>query len=198
MPPKLNRLQHIALKVRDMEKSLRFYVDVLGFSVVEGLNHDDPGRSSYGYASRMRFISCTNEHHVINLTEIAPDCAPENPPPPENSRARTDYGLHHFAFEVDGKEAFDEWVAHLRSKGVEFVKGPMLHSPTHPEGDGSPGENRAVYFCDPDGNAVEICCDIMQLDENGEVDRGWHADRLRRDGYDPEKVSIPLIQKVSL
>ena len=110
---------------------------------------------------------------------------------PENSRTLTYYGLQHFAFIVDGKAEFNEWVDYLKSKGVEFVRGPLLHSPTHPEGDGSPGENRAVYFCDPDGNAIEICCDIMHLDENDEVDRAWHADRLRRDGHDPEKVAIP-------
>ena len=191
LPPKLNRLQHIALKVRDLDASLRFYVDLLGFRVIEHLDQQDPAKTTYGYTRRVRFITCTNEHHVMNLTEIAPEFVPRDQPPPENSRARKEYGLHHFAFIVDGKEEFNEWVEYLRSKDVEFVRGPLLHSPTHPEGDGSPGENRAVYFCDPDGNAVEICCDIAHLDETGEVDRAWHADRLRRDGHDPEKVALP-------
>jgi len=193
MPPKLNRLQHISLKVRDLEKSLQFYEDILGFRVIETLDQTDPEKTIYGYSRRVRFISCTNEHHVINLTEIAPDLVPKNQPPPENSRERTEYGLHHFAFIVDGKDEFNEWVDFLRSKSVEFVRGPLLHSPTHPEGDGSPGENRAVYFCDPDGNAIEICCDMMHLDENNNVDRTWHADRIRRDGYNPDEVPIPSI-----
>lgn len=195
MPPNLNRLQHIALKVRNLDASLRFYVDILGFSVIEHIDQTDPAKTTYGYTRRVRFISCTNEHHVINLTEIGAEFVPPNQPPPENSRLRTEYGLHHFAFIVDGKSEFNEWVEYLKSREVEFVRGPLLHSPTHPEGDGSPGENRAVYFCDPDGNAIEICCDIMHLDENGEVDRKWHADRIRRDGYNPEEVLLPPINR---
>jgi catechol 2,3-dioxygenase-like lactoylglutathione lyase family enzyme len=195
MPPKLNRLQHIALKVRDLNKSLEFYRDILGFRVIEHLDQEDPAKTTYGYTRRVRFITCTNEHHVVNLTEIAPEFVPPNQPPPENSRSLTHYGLHHFAFIVEGKTEFNEWVDYLKSKEVEFVRGPLLHSPTHPEGDGSPGENRAVYFCDPDGNAIEICCDIMQMGEDDQADPAWHADRLRRDGYNPEEVALPPINR---
>jgi catechol 2,3-dioxygenase len=195
MPPKLNRLQHIALKVRDLEKSLSFYVDILGFRVIEHIDQIDPAKTDYGYTRKMRFISCTNEHHVVNLTEIGAEFIPPNQPPPKNSRTLMNYGLHHYAFLVDGKNEFNEWVEYLKSKNVEFVRGPLVHSPTHPEGDGSPGENRAMYFCDPDGNAIEICCDMMQLGDDDQVDPAWHAERIRQDGYSPEEVGLPPINR---
>jgi hypothetical protein len=36
-------------------------------------------------------------------------------------------------------------------------------------------------------------CDMMQINENGEVDPDWHAERIRRDGYNPKEVSVPEI-----
>jgi catechol 2,3-dioxygenase-like lactoylglutathione lyase family enzyme len=183
--PKLKALQHIALKVRDIETSLKFYVEVLGFRVIE--RH--AGGEIPGYEHGLNFITCTNLHHVMNLAELAPEYRPKDAPPPVNTLAKPAFGLHHFAFEVEDKAEYEAWQKHLADHGVEIVHGPMVHSPTHPEGDGSWGENRAMYFCDPDGNAVEIFCDMGIVDENGEMDREWFADRLRREGYDPAETS---------
>ncbi len=191
MPPKFKGLQHIAFKVRDLETSLRFYTEVLGFRVIEHLKFDEPSRGR----SSITFITCTDLHHVINLTELSPEARPENPPPPENTRTRREYGFHHVAFEAEDKETFFAWEKHLRENGVELTAGPLLHSPTHPEGDGTWGENRAMYFRDPDGNAIEICCDMMVVDENGEVDPAWHAERVKSDGHDPAKVSLPPLTR---
>ncbi len=191
MPPKLKGLQHIGLKVRDLETSLRFYTEVLGFRVIEHLNLDDRSRGRRS----ITFITCTDLHHVINLTELSPEALPENPPPPENTRTGREYGLHHFAFEAADRETFFAWEKHLRENGVELTAGPLLHSPTHPEGDGTWGENRAMYFCDPDGNAIEICCDMMVVNDDGGVDPPWHAERIRSDGHDPEKVPLPPLTR---
>ena len=159
LPPALKGLQHIALKVRDIETSLRFYVEVLGFKVVERHGFTE----AQGYNDALNFITCTNKHHVINLVQLAPQYRPQDAPRPANSRKTLQYGLHHFAFEVEDKAAFEAWEKHLRVLGIEFVHGPLVHSPVHPEGDGSWGENRALYFCDPDGNAIEIFCDLLEM-----------------------------------
>ena len=52
-----------------------------------------------------------------------------------------------------------------------------------------------MYFCDPDGNAIEICCDMMVVDEKCEVDPAWHAERIKSDGHDPEKVHLPPLTR---
>ncbi|MEE9255612.1 MAG: VOC family protein [bacterium] len=183
--PKLKALQHIALKVRDLEVSLKFYVEVLGFRVIERHAGGELASRPHG----LNFITCTNLHHVMNLAELGAEFRPKDPPPPMNTLANPVFGLHHFAFEVEDRAEYDAWQKHLAEQGVEIVHGPLVHSPTHPEGDGSWGENRAMYFCDPDGNAVEIFCDMGVMDENGEYDREWFADRLRRDGHDPTGIS---------
>ncbi len=191
MPPKLKGLQHIGLKVRDIEVSLRFYTEILGFRTNERIRYAKPR----GQRAAQNFITCTDMHHVINLTQNAPEFHPEAPPSSENSRTRVDYGLHHFAFEAEDRATFDAWEKHLTENGVEFVSGPIVHSPTHPDGDGLWGENRAMYFCDPDGNTIEIFCDMARVSEDGEFDWAQHAERIRRDGYDPDEVPLPKVTR---
>ena len=188
MPPKLKGLQHIGPRVRDLEKSLAFYTDVLGFRTVDRFRYDKP----YGQRIANNFVTCSNQHHVINLTQNAPEFWPENPSPPGDSRESNDFGLHHIAFETEDRETFEGWLTHLAAHGNEITGGPVVHSATHPEGDCLPGENRAVYFCDPDGNGIEIFCDMGLTEDGGAViEKEWHAARIRRDGYDPEKVPVP-------
>ena len=117
---------------------------------------------------------------------------PKDIEPPSNSRDTYAYGLHHFAFEVKNKIEFKKWEKHLLENKIKIVKGPLVHSPTHPEGDGSWGENRALYFCDPDGNAIEIFCDMANINfATHEIDDLWFRQRIKKDGFDPHKVSKP-------
>ncbi len=99
-------------------------------------------------------------------------------------------GLHHYAFEVRDKAEFEAWVKHLQSCGVKFVQGPLVHSSMHPEGDRTPGENRSVYFLDPSGNCIELCCEMGQMTEDNRINMQWHAERLLRDGYAEEAVRV--------
>ena len=185
LPPKLKGLDHLAMKVRDLGKSLHFYVDVLGFQI-------NDGRKMVSWSGRpSRHISCTNKHHTINLFEFRPKDGSTNLPK-NHSQDNDEYGLMHFAFEVENKGIFDEWVKYLNSVSeIKIIRGPTLHSATHPEGDGTPGENRSIYIEDPDGNVVEIMCDMMRVGKNGEVDKKWYRERVSRDGYDPNKVPFP-------
>jgi catechol 2,3-dioxygenase len=191
MPPELKGLQHIGLKVRDIETSVRFYTDILGFRTNERIRYDTPR----GQRTAQNFMTCTGLHHVINLAMNVPEARPDPQPPVVDSRSSVEYGLAHFAFEVEDKATFDAWEKHLRENGVELTHGPVVHSPTHPDGDGLWGENRALYFCDPDGNNIEIFCDMAIVGEDGVFDREQHAARIRRDGYDPDEVALPELQR---
>ena len=73
---------HVVLKVKDLERSVRFYRDVLGLKEVARATFDRP----------MAFFSATGEnHHDIGLFEVGPDAAP-----PEKNHV----GLYHVALRI--------------------------------------------------------------------------------------------------
>ena len=71
---KFKGLDHLAMKVRDLEKSLEFYVGLLGWRVNDGKNNS-------GFFGRPnRFVSCTDRHHTINMFEFRPKDGSCDPP----------------------------------------------------------------------------------------------------------------------
>ncbi|MFP6867812.1 MAG: VOC family protein [Nitrospinota bacterium] len=46
MPPELKGLQHVGLKVRDIETAVHFYTDILGFRTNERIRTPPPGGSA--------------------------------------------------------------------------------------------------------------------------------------------------------
>jgi hypothetical protein len=88
----------------------------------------------------------------------------------------------------------DEWLTaltDLRNKGVEIVQGPLIHGP---EGGRGPGAayggsgSRSFYFLDPDGNRLEIFCDMMKVPNGEEFPRKEYAEVF---GPDP-RAHVPV------
>ncbi len=184
-PPPLRRVQHVGLKVHDLDTAVAFYRDVLGLRVSDRYEPGDYPHSPWGIC----FMRGGSLHHDISLVAYPKDARLH--PRPDGMRD-PGVGLHHVAFQVDGKEALEAWADHLRARGVEIVRGPLVHSPGHPEGDGTLGENRSFYFYDPSGNGIEIFCDMAEVDEEANrVNESWLRDRLERDGYAREAAEPP-------
>jgi catechol 2,3-dioxygenase len=182
-PTRMLGIQHVAIKVHDIDRAIAFYTGVMGMRLSErhepgGLRPGSPG---------MAFMSCGRNHHDLNLVFYPKDAGLEAG---ENSRSTVGLGLHHYAFLVRDKAEFDAWVRHLEACAVQFVAGPLVHSSIHPEGDRTPGENRSAYFLDPSGNCIELCCEMGQMTEGNQIDMGWHAERLLRDGYLEEAARV--------
>ncbi len=78
----IKRLNHAVLYVRDAERAMAFYRDVLGFSVVEAIGNQ---------AFFMRANGSDN-HHDLGLFGVGPTA-----PLPERGRV----GLYHLAWEVE-------------------------------------------------------------------------------------------------
>ena len=136
MPFQINKVGHIALYVRDLERSARFYTQVLGFRVSDVYGEDMvPGGAV--------FLRCNADHHGVALFR-ANDVEPENA------------GLHHLAFEVGMLEEVFRAREHLRRHDV----------PIDFEGRRRAGCQVAVEFRDPDGHRLEIYWNIDQIGTN--------------------------------
>ncbi|WAZ21746.1 VOC family protein [Streptomyces cinnabarinus] len=122
------RTGHLGLNVTDLDRSLAFYRDVLGFALLaEGKEED----------RRYAFLG-DGDTLVLTLWQQAAA-------PYDESRA----GLHHLAFQADSVERVRAYETALREYGVEFAYDGVV---AHAEGAGSGG----IFFFDPDGTRLEI------------------------------------------
>lgn len=132
-PFQLGKIGHVALYVSDLDQSMRFYRDILGFQVSDTYGDDMmPGGAV--------FLRCNPDHHGIALfkaTEANPAGA----------------GLHHLAFEVPALDDVVRARAHLRASGI----------PIDFDGRRRAGVQIAVEFRDPDGHRLEIYWGIDQI-----------------------------------
>jgi catechol 2,3-dioxygenase len=98
---KVQQLGHVVLKVRDRDRSERFYTEVLGLPIAARMD-----------APPMTFFTLGN-HHDFAIVAVGPD----GPDAPTNSP-----GLFHVAFKVgDTTDDLRQAKSHLEACGVEIV-----------------------------------------------------------------------------
>lgn len=119
-------LDHVGLKVTDMDKSLRFYCDGLG---LELLRRSDKGP---GIASAVLRVG-TQEMNLFSNPSFAAGPSADDPP-----------GLDHFCLEIDSA-SIDELVAALARAGIAVAKPPVKRS-----------DGVSLFVSDPDGCRVEL------------------------------------------
>ena len=124
----IHRLNHAVLYVREVERSVAFYRDVLGFRVI------DEASGSTG-AAFLRASESTNDHD-LGLFQIGAQAGP-------SGAGRTTVGLYHLAWEVDTLDDLDELAAKLTAAGA--LVGASDH-----------GTTKSLYGKDPDGIEFEI------------------------------------------
>ena len=100
----LKALDHVGLKVRDLEKSLHFYQQ-LGLKVLRIKGPDSGGL-------RIAVLQVGNQE--LNVV-----CNPELMPQVNDNAV----GVDHFCFEVEAA-SMDEVVASLKRAGIEIAGGP--------------------------------------------------------------------------
>ena len=135
----LRSVHHIALNVKDMAASCRFYGDVLGLHRLQG--SEIPSTLTKLVATGKVTNFRTPDGIVFDLFS-EPDLSPPHPDPRQPfTRA------HHFAFDIS-PDAFGRAVEVLKAHQIPIDHGPV----TRPTG-------RGIYFYDPDGFQLEIRCD---------------------------------------
>ena len=132
-PVRIRKLGHIVLQVRDIERSVKFYTEVLNFRV------------SDRQATGGTFLTGVGDHHTIGLFPSDGEKA--------GTAAEGDVRLHHFAFAVGSLDELFEIRTYLKERGIPLVF----------EGRRRMGGHTSVEFRDPDGYCVELFCDMDQL-----------------------------------
>lgn len=128
----IRKADHVALLIKDVERSRQFYTQVLGMQEIpRPKTFDFPG----AWLTRGGFqIHLIGEQVEGRTRATHPGYSPD-----ELALGRAT----HLAFEVDDLDAA---MQHLRAQGVEIVGGPR------PRGDGV----QQMYICDPDGYVIEL------------------------------------------
>ncbi len=130
----IRKLDHVSFLVKDVERSRRFYGQVLGLREI-------PRTSS---ANNLGAWLTTDEHsfevHLIGEAEAGR--VAQTHTRYRREELATGQGSHP-AFEVENLEAT---IQHLRTLNVEIVGGPR------PRGDGV----QQIFICDPDDYLIEL------------------------------------------
>jgi catechol 2,3-dioxygenase-like lactoylglutathione lyase family enzyme len=167
----ITRLNHAVLFVRDVERSVAFYRDVLGFRTVMGM----PG------AAFLQAPGSTNDHD-LGLFELGAGAGP-------SAAGRSTVGLYHLAWEVDTLNALREVRDALTAAGA--LVGSSDHGTTKSlYGKDPDGLEFEVVWLIPadllDEKALSARTRIGHLDLDGEIAR-YGADTRGGVG-----ISIPV------
>ena len=158
MPFRITKIGHVVLNVADLERSARFYTEVLGLEISDVY----PESMMPGGMVFMRF---NGDHHGIALVGAL-----------EGTSTSTE--LHHLAFEVGSLDEVLLAAKRIRAAGatIDF------------EGRRRAGVQIAVEFRDPDGHRLEIYWGLDQVGADGRVrprDEWKGATSLRQAIDDP-------------
>jgi catechol 2,3-dioxygenase len=131
----IKELGHLVLYVHNLERSVQFYRDVLGWAQV---SPEVPGMPAAAFSSG-------RTHHELLLIEVGPNATPI----PAGRRV----GMYHFGLKVgDTDDELREALAAVQAAGVTIV-GSADHTVTH-----------SLYIEDPDGNEIELYIDVATVD----------------------------------
>jgi len=127
----VQELGHVVLYVRDVERSRRFYRDVLGWSEL-------PSPAGAPLAA----FSSGRTHHELLLIEVGHQATPV----PQGRRL----GMYHFGLKVGTSDA--ELAAMHKTLQAHDV--PIVGATDH-------GITHSLYIRDPDGNEIELYIDVQ-------------------------------------
>lgn len=137
----LNSVNHTAISVADMERSLAFYRDLLGMKVAMDIEAkaEQLGVIVGLPGAKTRIVMLDAGNVRIELFQY------RNPvgEPIQEGRRQCDNGLTHIAFNITD---MDGMCSQLKAKGIRFYSEPQSMR----------GEMKVVYFKDPDGVTLEF------------------------------------------
>jgi catechol 2,3-dioxygenase-like lactoylglutathione lyase family enzyme len=147
----ITAIDHLNIVVADLDRSVRFYTELLGYSLVKKAQLEgewiDRIVGLKGVKGRVAYVVAPAGEPRIELLHYE---TPTGEDPIANRQANT-IGLRHFAMRVDDIAAM---TAKLREAGVDVLSDPVkvpLGVVNHDQ-----GKKTLVYFRDPDGVVLEL------------------------------------------
>ncbi len=131
---KIKRLGHVGIFVKDVEKARKFYTEILGFRVSD-VNEQG-----------IVFLRCGTDHHDTVLVPLPQDG--RNSVPAERTE------IQQISYEVDRVEDLKAALELLKERGVTIVAGLRQRGP---------GNDKTIDFLDPDGNNIQLYCEMDQI-----------------------------------
>ncbi|MEA3215936.1 MAG: catechol 2,3-dioxygenase [Acidimicrobiia bacterium] len=154
-------VNHLVMNVRDIERSHRFWTDVMGFDLV----------ASYQVGTEMRFYRAgPGHHHDVAIAQVK-DPSVESEPSERWRPSAKRAGINHIAIAYPDRDAFLQQLAHLQASGVTFQMR------------GNHGMTHSCYITDPDGNGIEVLYELPSEVWEGDVHRAMaHYESLPTEG----------------
>ena len=113
------RADHAAISVKDMERAVAFYRDVIGMEKVYDREFDvQMGKLISVEGTKVRIVHMKLDDSIVELFDYRHPKGRE----PRPDRLQSDYGLTHIGFMVEG---FWDTYQHLVDHGVEFLGEPV-------------------------------------------------------------------------
>ena len=143
------KLGHVGLYVKDLERSKKFYVEVVGLKV------------SDEFPERAVFMRCGHDHHDTVLFKL---------PDEKHGRSLDErVEIQQISYEMDRLSDLKEKAAELKAQGIEIV-GPERKTA---------GMDITIEFHDPDGNRVQFYCEMEQIgwDDRSRPSELWRPEK---------------------
>lgn len=141
----IQRLGHVGILVSDLDKSKKFYEDIVGLE-----EHNRIPREASSSEVRMIFLGTkggtrtTGVHHALVIGK-APDSIDVSEVIPLTQKP-----IQQIAFEMGSRSDFEQALAHLEANGVSLTER------TRHDRTGYDSGSDSAYFEDPDGNRIEF------------------------------------------
>src|SRR6266849_644639 len=141
---------HVNLNVTDLNRAIRFYTELLGFTIAFQYEGAVAWLNFGQYRDGVEGLG--HGFHDVALYKIAK-------PALDDRRQRA--GLNHLALRLRTPAEVDRAAEYLQAGGVKVLKGPQTHKEDR---------DRYLYFEDPDGNMIELVASTVE---------GWPSTYLR-------------------
>jgi catechol 2,3-dioxygenase-like lactoylglutathione lyase family enzyme len=127
---RIREIDHLVLRVIDLDRMLRFYCEVLGCTV-------ERRQDSIG------LVQLRAGRSLVDLVPVEGQLGKRGGAPP----ATDGRNLDHFCFRI---EPFDEPAIRRQLRAHDVEAGPLAIR------NGAEGEGPSIYIFDPEGNVVEL------------------------------------------